>query len=78
MLAPKGLDSKKQYADPVRRNECDNDPHTYKGHMCLATGNSLLQMTMGLSARLKEVRLPLLIIHGEQDELVTPEGFHQP
>lgn len=42
--------------------------------MCLATASSLLGVCEQLEPRLKDVSIPLLVIHGSSDEIVPLEG----
>lgn len=74
VISPKGLASDKQYRDPERRAVCDNDPLRFHGSMCLATGRSLIQASLQLEASLDKVKVPLLVVHGDADEIVPLEG----
>lgn len=74
VLKPSGLASDKQYKDPERRAVCDDDELGFHGDMCLATGKSLLDASLGLEARLKDVTVPMLVIHGDADEIVPLAG----
>jgi len=74
VLRPVGLASDKQYRDPERRRVCDDDPLGYHGAMCLATGAALLEAITELRTRLKELTVPMLIIHGDADEIVPLAG----
>mmetsp|Transcript_21298 Transcript_21298/g.27564 ORF Transcript_21298/g.27564 Transcript_21298/m.27564 type:complete len:280 (+) Transcript_21298:43-882(+) len=74
ILSPPGLASDKQYRDPERRALCDNDQLGYHGPMCLATGGALLDTISSLQAKLSEVSIPFLAIHGDADEIVPLAG----
>lgn len=74
LLSPKGLAPEKQYRDLHRLKECTEDPLSFGGKICLATGASLLSVCGELEGRLHEVSVPLLVIHGTADELVPIEG----
>jgi len=74
LLRPSGLASDKQYKDPERRKLCDDDPLSYHGAMCLATGGTLLAAIAELQPRLAELTVPMLVVHGDADEIVPLAG----
>jgi len=74
LIRPSGLQSDKQYRDPERRKICDDDPLGYHDAMCLATGGALLDAIAQLQSKLTKLTVPMLIVHGEADEIVPLEG----
>ena len=74
LLSPSGLASDKQYKDPERRKICDDDELGYHGSMCLATAAALLEAISALQEKLHELTVPMLIIHGDADEIVPLSG----
>ena len=52
-----------------------NDPLVYRGKVCARLGSELLtMMDKYLPARMSELKLPLLIMHGKADRLTNQEG----
>jgi len=45
--------------------------------MCLATGNALLGLTMELNTRIGEISVPMLVIHGDADEIIDFKGSQE-
>ncbi|CAA3021128.1 caffeoylshikimate esterase-like [Olea europaea subsp. europaea] len=54
------------------RDEVRSNPYCYKGKPRLLTGNQLLKVSTELETRLKEVSVPFLIVHGEDDKVTDP------
>jgi acylglycerol lipase len=52
----------------------DDDPLCYTGPMRLRTGYQLRCAALDARARLEELTLPLLLLHGDADRLVDPAG----
>lgn len=52
----------------------EQDPLTYKGKMRVGTGIQVNHAARWLREHLAELHLPLLLLHGEADAAVTPEG----
>lgn len=46
----------------------------YKGKLALQTGNELLAVSLDIEKNLEEVTMPFLVLHGEDDVVVDPEG----
>eukprot|EP00929_Paragymnodinium_shiwhaense_P097220 TRINITY_DN58986_c0_g1_i1.p1 TRINITY_DN58986_c0_g1~~TRINITY_DN58986_c0_g1_i1.p1 ORF type:complete len:303 (-),score=74.29 TRINITY_DN58986_c0_g1_i1:399-1307(-) len=74
LISVGGLAPEKQYKDEVRRRECTEDPLSYKGKLPLATASALLETTRLLGEELESIDVPLLVMHGDADEVVVPEG----
>lgn len=52
------------------------DPLHYKGGMRARTGAELLKATKAIEGRLADWKLPVLILHGGNDQLTKPEASH--
>jgi acylglycerol lipase len=50
------------------------DPLVHLGKIPARTGAEILAATQALPDRLARLRIPVLILHGEQDRMTTPEG----
>lgn len=48
------------------------DPLNYHGKVRARTGTEILRATLAMQPRLEALRLPLLLIHGTSDRLVSP------
>ncbi len=51
-----------------------NDPLVYRGKIRARMGAELIRTTRELPARLGEIKLPILIMHGSEDRLSDPAG----
>ncbi|KAK1409505.1 hypothetical protein QVD17_36031 [Tagetes erecta] len=60
------------FRDPKIRQEIRDNPLCYKGRVRLQTAVELLNVTIDLEKRLKEVTFPFLIVHGEDDKVTDP------
>ncbi|PQM39833.1 caffeoylshikimate esterase [Prunus yedoensis var. nudiflora] len=54
---------------PEIREQIRENPYCYKGRPRLQTGHELLRVSSDLEQRLKEVTLPFLVLHGEDDKV---------
>lgn len=61
-------------SDPDVGKAFDADPLTYKGNMRVRLGISINETAKAVRERLPELKLPLLIMHGEADRMVNPSG----
>jgi alpha-beta hydrolase superfamily lysophospholipase len=50
------------------------DPLTYKGNMRVRLGTELNKTAKWVRERISELKLPILVLYGEADELVNPSG----
>lgn len=50
------------------------DPLTYKGNMRVRLGTELNKTAKWVREHLSELKLPILVLYGEADELVNPSG----
>ncbi|GAA0184007.1 phospholipase [Lithospermum erythrorhizon] len=57
---------------PEIREEIRNNEYCYKGRPRLQTGHQMLTISLDLEKRLNEVKLPFIVIHGEQDTVTDP------
>lgn len=48
------------------------NPLCYKGRARLGTANQILKMSLDVEARLQEVSLPFLVLHGGKDRVADP------
>lgn len=60
------------FRDPAIREEIRNNPLCYKGRVRLQTANELFNVTIQLENKLKEVTMPFLVAHGEDDKVTDP------
>ncbi|KAI5659890.1 hypothetical protein M9H77_28683 [Catharanthus roseus] len=60
------------FRDPQVRKEIRDNPYCYKGRPRLKTGFHLLRVSLDLEQRLDEVKLPFLVLHGEEDKVTDP------
>ncbi|KAL3825746.1 hypothetical protein ACJIZ3_021775 [Penstemon smallii] len=60
------------FRDPIIRKEVRTNPYTYKGRPRLQTSYQLYTVSMDLEKRLKEVTLPFIVLHGEEDKVTDP------
>jgi len=63
--------------DPEVVRRYDTDPLVYRGGTPARTGAELVRAIRIIQARMEEIALPLLIIHGTADRLAKPEGSKQ-
>ena len=60
--------------DPAVIEWYNNDPHNFRGGIPARTGANLIEATDRIQAGMSSISLPILIMHGSDDRLVTPEG----
>ncbi|KAK4749118.1 hypothetical protein SAY87_026567 [Trapa incisa] len=60
------------FREPKKREQTKYNVISYKGKPRLQTAVELLRTTQEIECRLKEVSLPLLILHGEADRVTDP------
>jgi len=68
------LDSSFISKDPAVVTDYDTDPLNYRGGILARTGSELLKSTKIISARMAELELPMLIMHGGEDKLADVSG----
>ncbi len=77
-LAPKlkvlKLDSNMISHDPEEVKKYNEDPLVYTGAIPARTGFELLEMMKEIESRAAEFNLPVLIMHGNADQLTNPLG----
>lgn len=56
------------------QEDYENDPHNYRGGIYASAGYQILKTTKEVSSRLNEVSIPLLAMHGGDDQLIEKEG----
>ncbi|XP_022765245.1 caffeoylshikimate esterase-like [Durio zibethinus] len=64
------------FKQPEIRAQVRANPYCYKGRLRLNTGNQLLNTSIELEQRLREVSLPFLVLHGGDDK-VTDKAVSQ-
>jgi alpha-beta hydrolase superfamily lysophospholipase len=52
----------------------ERDPLTYKGKMRIGIGAAINREAKYVKTRLHEVSIPVLILHGELDKIISPTG----
>jgi alpha-beta hydrolase superfamily lysophospholipase len=60
--------------DPAVVAAYDADPLVFHGKMPAGTGAALLKTSKGFPARLPELKVPLLVVHGSADSIVSVES----
>lgn len=60
--------------DPDVIRAFEKDPLTYKGNMRVRMGTALNDTAKWVRERLEELKLPMLVLYGEDDKLVNPSG----
>lgn len=60
--------------DPSVEAATRTDPLCYNGGVKARMGNELLNASLAAQARMGELRLPLLVMHGTADRYTNPEG----
>lgn len=63
--------------DPAVVAENEQDPLVYHGGIPAAAGLALIEGAAYVQVHMEELALPLLILQGEADRLVSPEGSKQ-
>jgi lysophospholipase len=69
-LPVQGFAYRRASRDPKVIEQLENDPLYYKGKIRARTGAIMLEGMEEASRRMAELRLPLLVLHGEKDEIV--------
>ncbi|GMY08651.1 caffeoylshikimate esterase-like [Fagus crenata] len=64
------------FKQPEMRKQIKTNPYCYKGRPRLKTGYELFRISSELEQKLKEVTLPFLVLHGEEDR-VTDKSVSQ-
>ncbi|MCA9913208.1 MAG: lysophospholipase [Anaerolineae bacterium] len=62
--------------DPQTVHDYDADPLNYRGSWRIGLAAELLKVSEELQARANELTLPLLVMHGETDEITPIAGAH--
>lgn len=73
-LRPAGIDETKVSKDPAVVAAYRSDPLVHHGNPTLGLSAALFAQFDVLPERARELRLPLLLQHGESDELTDPAG----
>ncbi|XP_002977997.2 caffeoylshikimate esterase isoform X1 [Selaginella moellendorffii] len=60
------------FKDPVKREEIRDNPYVYQGRPRLRTAVEMLYTSLNLECQLHEVKLPFLVLHGENDVVTDP------
>ncbi|XP_051148652.1 caffeoylshikimate esterase-like [Andrographis paniculata] len=60
------------FRDPRVRQQIRSNPYTYKGRPRLQTSHELYKACLDLEKRLREVSLPFIVLHGEDDKVTDP------
>ena len=71
------LDSSKICRDPEVVKLYDADPLIYRGGTLARTGAEIVRATHRIQARMHEFTLPVLILHGSDDQIGDPAGSRQ-
>lgn len=73
-LPVRKLDSKAVSRDPSVVKAYEEDPYVYRGAIDARTGAELASGIDWLGTHLRDIRTPLLVIHGSNDKLTDPSG----
>ena len=78
VLLPKvgvaGIDARGVSRDPAVVDAYVNDPLVYRGKTTARLGCELLRAMQRVSAEASRIELPLLVLQGSEDRLVSPDG----
>jgi len=55
----------------------DDDPLVYRGGTLARTGSEIIKGTKHIKKNMKQITIPVLIMHGTSDRLADPEGSSQ-
>jgi alpha-beta hydrolase superfamily lysophospholipase len=77
LLAILSVDVERLSRDPAVVRACKDDPLIEHGNGPARTARELLDAMDAVSQREKEVRVPLLILHGGDDAITEPEGSRE-
>ena len=76
-LRPAGIDASKISKDPAVYADYEADPLVHHGHPTLGLSSALVGQFELLPERARDLRLPVLMQHGELDAIVDPTGFRR-
>lgn len=68
------LESKYISRDPEVRAKYNSDPLIYRGKVRARKGYEILKAVEYIYTRFAEVKLPILVMHGTDDQITDPEG----
>ncbi len=71
------LDAATVSRDPTVVADYDADPLNFRGKMPAALISSMIRAVRTIEKRMGEIDQPILIMHGTEDQLATPEGSQQ-
>lgn len=74
---PQGLSADAISRDPAVVEAYRNDPLVYTGKISAGLGNALIEAMQRFPARYPELRLPILLLHGTDDQLAAIGGSKQ-
>lgn len=60
--------------DPKARERFNSNPYCYKGKLRLKTANEIFYASMDLEAKLDQIRMPFIVVHGGDDVVVDSSG----
>jgi alpha-beta hydrolase superfamily lysophospholipase len=60
--------------DPAVQDGFDHDPLCYTGKLRARMGYEMMRASIDARARMGQLRLPLLVMHGSEDRLANPQG----
>lgn len=60
--------------NPAVQDAFEHDPLCYNGKMRARLGYELMRASIDARTRMAQLRLPLLVMHGDADRLVNPQG----
>ncbi len=76
-VRPKALDATSISRDPAVVEDNVQDPLVYSGKISAGMAAALMQSTRRFPDRFVELRLPVLVLHGTEDRLVSIEGSRE-
>ncbi len=71
------LKSEEISRDPSVVAAYDSDPLVYRGRMPAGTAAAVIRAVRRIAARMGQITVPLLLVHGASDALAEPEGSRE-
>jgi alpha-beta hydrolase superfamily lysophospholipase len=64
----------KQYRDPEKRKECENDTLSISGNLRVASASSCVEMAAYVQSQFEKVQVPFLLLVADEDVVVQNQG----
>mmetsp|Transcript_22122 Transcript_22122/g.32673 ORF Transcript_22122/g.32673 Transcript_22122/m.32673 type:complete len:291 (-) Transcript_22122:78-950(-) len=77
LIPSSATDAKKQYREPTKREECENDELTCGGKLRPSTAKTLVDITCAIQEQFKSTNCPFLVMIADEDVVVNNEGSEE-